>query len=161
MVTQHSFNSVLTSLQLNPPSEQETSILFKSSHWVWWVEKDQKKWGERWKIPSLECSFFLSTDTNPVQVFCAPQRGWRSTLWIKGEEGLCYNFCPETNMPYFGSTLAWGPKVSPELLLLFLTVLNLSLIMKCQNKVAGKAMTTIWPVVSGLLSASHCSSVKQ
>lgn len=69
-------------------------------------------------------------------------------------------FCSEMNMLYFRSTWTQVSKVSLELLLLFLTHLNLSLIMKCQKEMAGKGMFAILPMVSGLLPVSHCSSVK-
>lgn len=69
-------------------------------------------------------------------------------------------FCSEMNMFYFRSTWTQVSKVSLELLLLFLTHLNLSLIMKCQKEMAGKGMIAILPMVSGLFPVSHCSSVK-
>lgn len=52
-------------------------------------------------------------------------------------------------------------KITLELLLLFLTDLNLSLIMNWQNETAEKVMTAILTVVSMLLCMSHCSSGKQ
>lgn len=51
-------------------------------------------------------------------------------------------------------------KITLELLLLFLTDLNLSLIMNWQNETAEKVMTAIL-TVSVLLCMSHCSSGKQ
>lgn len=80
----------------------------------------------------------------------------------KGKKESFLEFGSETNMLILEAL--WPIKVlkiTLELLLLFLTDLNLSLIMNWQNEKAEKVMTAILTVVSVLLCMSHCSSGKQ
>ena len=136
VVMWYSFHSSLLLGAQTPIQEVE----LKRSHWVGWgtraCHKRQQGWGGHTRTKSPFFPFIEKSGQGTL----GTTEGLEAYFVNKRKRESSLKFCSKMNMFTLEALWPLGlSKITLEVLLLFLTGLNLSLLMKCQNTMAEKS----------------------